>query len=441
MFESIATAAAAAATIAVLVAVARVGGRCTEKFGQPGVIGEIGVGILLGPSIVGKIWPGAWERAFDGVTVGWIERLSSAALILFLFEAGRAIDPQLLRAVGRKALIISNAAFLLPAGLGAAIAAWMHEEYSPSADRLPFILFVAAAMSVTALPVLIRILEAAGQQGTSLGVLAVGCALVDDVTAWSLFACVSALVTASGGWDVAGTIGASAALAVTLLFVVRPAVARMSRPPDWVLLALAFGSAAITDALGTHLAFGAFLAGLTVPRSMGVAPSIWARLAPLVLPIVFVRAGLATRFDLLGTAHEWVLVILITAAACLGKVGAGTIAAHWTGEPWSRAASLGVLLNARGVTELVLLTAGLHLGVITDVVYSMFVVMALVTTAVTMPLLRRTLRVELGAASRSVVRSHSTPPRTSLRLRPGTICDSNGVDRRPARRDGKEPQI
>jgi Kef-type K+ transport system membrane component KefB len=369
--------------LVVIVVVARLLGRLARRLGQPAVIGEILGGILLGPTLL----DGAVTRTlFPAETRPALAAIADVGVCVFMFLIGLHVDRGLLRGQARLASTVALAAVALPFGLGALLALHLHGNH-PTDHKLAFVLFLGTAMSVTAFPVLARILTDRGLLDTPIGGLALACAAVGDVLAWTLLAVVVAL--ADGGadpWRVALVVP----FAAVLLRLVKPRLARLAewrgeggRLTGAGMLAAAgaglFLSAAATEWMGLHAIFGAFLFGIAMPRQE--APAWLARLtAVLLLPVVFMVAGLGvdlSRLDLTALG-ELGLILLV---AIGGKVGGVLGAARLSGVRWRPASTLAILVNTRGLTELVVLTVGLQLAVIDQGLYSLMVMMALVTTA------------------------------------------------------------
>jgi Kef-type K+ transport system membrane component KefB len=386
------------AVIVVLVA-ARFAGWLFSKIGQPRVCGELMIAIALGPSLLGMIYPGATEALFPDDVRGALAGLAQIGLILFMFLIGFELDLPSLRATGHKAVMISHASIVAPIVGGVVLGMWLHPRIASEVDRLGFILFLGAAMAITAFPVLARVLQETGLNGTRLGALTLTCAAVDDVTAWCVLAIVVAVVTSSGPGDVVQIVGYSLAFVAAMLFVARPALARLHQHAVWVAIAVAFASAWVTELIGIHAIFGAFMAGLVMPRrsAQHVTDRLEAVTVNLLLPVFFVLAGLSTRVDLLDSVYLWGLAGLVIATAVAGKWGGSMLVARYTGETWRDANTIGVLMNTRGLTELVILSIGLDLGVINDTVYTIMVLMALVTTLMAAPVLRLLSRIHVAA--------------------------------------------
>lgn len=377
------------AVVVVLVAV-RFVGRLAERTGQPRVVGEIAAGIVLGPSVLGVVAPEVLHQLFPAPVIAAMQSLARFGLVLFLFLVGMHLDLSAVAAGRRTVGAVAPATVAVPFGLGLVLGLVVHPVFGGTTDPLVFALFLGCAVAVTALPVLARILSDVGLARHRVGGMALACAAVNDVVAWCLLALVTAVATASGAAGVLTTLALTIAFLAVALGVLRPVLARLPDPPIWTVLALAFGAAWAAETIGVHAIIGAFVAGVAMPRRPGWAQRTEERLdvavRTLLLPLFFVVAGLATRIDRL-TGAALLLAAALVLVATLGKVGAGALAARAAGESWRDATTLGVLLNTRGVTELVIASLGLQLGVIDPVVYTALVVMALVTTVGTAPLL------------------------------------------------------
>lgn len=384
--------------IAVVVAAAWLGGRIAEHLGQPGTIGEILAGIVLGPSLLGASWPDAMVWVFPPPVVGALGSIAQLGLVLFMFLVGLEVEPSQLRGHGRRASVISLSSIVVPVVLGIALSPMLQALVADDAEQPGFGLFIGAAMGITAFPVLARLLQQLEVDRSPVGVLAIACAAIDDVTAWCLLAATVALVTASGWGDLVLTIGAASMVVVLVLFLLRPLLRRLDPVPLPVAVALALAVAWLTDAVGVHAVFGAFLVGLAVPRETGragrIARDLEVATTRVLLPVFFVVVGLSVQLSDLGSTPALVSTAAILVVAVVGKLGGASIAARATGMSWADATGLGLLMNTRGLTEIVILTVGLELGVIDEVLYSALVVMALVTTCMAVPLLRATGAVQ-----------------------------------------------
>ena len=377
--------------VATIIMAARLAGWAISKLGQPRVHGEILAGIMLGPSLLGIVWGDALDYVFPVEVLGSLKTLAQIGLVIFMFLIGLELDLGSLRGHGHKAVLISHASIILPVVLGALLGLWLHPRLGEGIDRLGFTLFMGAAMAITAFPVLARVLQETRLNRTRLGVLTLTCAAVDDVTAWCLLAFVVAVVKSTGPADAVRIVGLSLLFLVVMLVLIKPLLARQASVPVWAALAFALLAAWITEEIGIHAIFGGFMAGAVMPRSGDIQISLHDKLETatlaLLLPIFFVVVGLATRIDMLNSAYIWGITGLVITVAVAGKWGGSMLAARATGETWQDAAAIGILMNTRGLTELVILSVGLDLGVITTTVFTIMVLMALTTTLMATPML------------------------------------------------------
>ncbi len=373
-----------------------------SKLGQARVIGEIIGGILLGPSILGRLSPALSQHLFPKSSLAAMEELSTVGLILFLFTVGMELDDAQLRRQGPRALGASFTSILIPFIAAAILAHSLRVRFAPHGiGSFAFVLFLGISMSITAFPVLARILEERRLSSTPLGTTAILCAAVDDVVAWLLLAVALTLVDTKGvRGSLALHFGLLAAYLFLMLGVVRPLAAKIARRrthPELTIsllgitIAGAFASAAATEWAGVHPLFGAFIAGICFPRVEHWQQAIRLRLemitSVLLLPLFFALTGLRTRLDLLNDAATWGWAGVILLFAIGGKVGGAVLAARWSGQGWRAALALGALLNTRGLVELIVLNIAYNVGVFTPTLFTMLVVMALVTTMCTTPML------------------------------------------------------
>ena len=390
--------------VATIVVVARLTGACFRWIGQPQVIGEMAAGILLGPSFLGWAAPQLHAALFPPASLPFLGTLSQVGLLLFMFLVGLEFNSTAIRSLGRAAAFTSAVSIALPFALGALLASYLYPRLAdPSVSFAAFSLFLGAAMSITAFPVLARILAERGLTKTGLGTLALACAAVDDVTAWCILAYIVAFVRATNEakplWI---TLAGVTLFAALMIFAVRPLLRRfrnavtpqgsITHDTMGALLLLLLLSAAMTEWLGVHLLFGAFLFGAILPRddrfANAVTESLEAVTLVLLLPIFFAFVGLRTSLVLAGGDGMWIYCVLIIVVAVVGKLGGAALAARAAGVPWRTSLAVGILMNTRGLMELVILNIGYDLGVINGAVFSMMVIMALVTTFLTTPLLR-----------------------------------------------------
>jgi Kef-type K+ transport system membrane component KefB len=389
------------AQLLVVLSAARVAGQLARLLGQPEVVGEMAAGLALGPALFGTVAPQAFASLFPARSLAPLATLSQLGVLLFMFVVGLRLDMEVLRGRTRAAVLTSNASIVLPFALGLVVAKRLGPEFVGATARGPaFALFVAAAMSVTAFPVLARILTERGLLGTRVGAVAIASAAVDDVSAWCVLAVVFAVAHAGDGLRAgAAALAGVAAYAGATALLARPLLRRAFATPAGgearpaqvgfaVLVALA--SALATEALGVHALFGAFLAGAVMPRP-GIARSVADRLdaavTTVLLPIFFAFSGLRANVGSVSGAGAWGAFLLVLAAAVVGKAGGSTLAARATGLPWREAFSVGALMNTRGLVELAILNVGLDAGVISPALFGVMALMALTTTAMAAPLL------------------------------------------------------
>ncbi len=375
-------------------------GRLFRYVGQPPVIGEVVAGILLGPSLLGRLAPDARQFLLPDSIAPFIGLIAQLGVILYMFLLGLELDTGLFRQRARATFGIAGASIAVPFLLGSLLAFYLYPRLSSQAVPFAsFALFLGVAMAVTAFPVLARILGDRGIQHTPLGTLALACAAINDVIAWCLLALVVGVAQShvDGGLMVIG--GATAFIAAMLL-VVRPLARRVAARADddasrglitlvFVMLLL---SALTAEWIGIHAIFGAFVLGAIIPHDSAIARTFTAKLEDLVtvvfLPAFFAFTGLRTQIGAVDSAEEWLLCGLIVVVATAGKFGGTCIAARLTGHGWHEAASLGVLMNTRGLMELIVLNIGLDLKIISPKLFVMLVIMALATTIATTPVLQ-----------------------------------------------------
>ncbi|MEA2698268.1 MAG: hypothetical protein QOI66_2539, partial [Myxococcales bacterium] len=387
--------------LAVVIVTARLLGTLFAKFRQPAVIGEVLAGILLGPSLLGRVAPQVSGYLLPANVAPFLSVLAQVGVILYMFLVGLELDTNLLRKRTHATVAVSHASIVVPFLLGCTLALLLYPRVASSDVPFTyFALFCGVAMSVTAFPVLARILTDRGVQTTRLGVTALACAAVDDVTAWCLLAFVVSVVKARAAGGLL-TVGLTGGFIAMMVLGVRPLLLRLVRTHERtgdvnktvltaVLVGLLFSSLA-TEFIGIHAVFGAFALGAIIPSESKIAKELLHRLEDFVvvlfLPAFFAYTGMRTQVGLLSSATEWLLCLLIIITACVGKFGGSFVAARLTGMAWRDSAALGVLMNTRGLMELIVLNIGLDLRVISPTLFAMLVIMAIVTTMATTPLL------------------------------------------------------
>jgi len=398
----------------VIVVAARAFAVVARRLRQPPVIGEIAAGVLLGPSLLGWTAPGVSELLFPITSLPTLQLLSQIGVLLFMFIVGVELEPALLRGKARAAIAVSHFSIIIPFVLGVALALGLYKPYAPAGVPFhAFALFCGIAMSITAFPVLARILEERSLTHTTLGTTAITCAAVDDVTAWSLLAFVVAITTAGSAVQTLLTIVALSVMFVGVMIVVgRPLLQRLLDPGKRegaltkehiaIVLVVMLSSALVTELIGIHALFGAFIAGAMMPVGGTFRAVLRERLesisSVLLLPVFFVYTGLRTQIGLLDDLASWAICLAIILVATAGKLGGTVVAARWSGLSWRDSVALGALMNTRGLMELVALNVGYDLGILTPAIFTMMVLMALVTTAMTGPLVSLSLGWGRGRA-------------------------------------------
>jgi K+:H+ antiporter len=387
--------------LGLVIAAARLLGSLFRHLHQPPVVGEIIAGIMLGPSVLGRGVPAVSAYLLPASVAPFLDLISQVGIILYMFLVGLELDPELLRRRGHATVAVSHASIVTPFLLGAVLALFIYPRVSsPDVPFTSFSLFMGVSMSVTAFPVLARILTDRRIHNTRMGAITLMCAAVNDVTAWCLLAFLVGIVEsrASGAFY---TIGLALAFIAAMIFAVRPAVVKLvllygnrGRITQGLMASIFVAvllSSVATDLIGIHAIFGAFALGAIIPHDSGLAREFTERLEDLVivllLPAFFAFTGMRTQIGLLGGAEDWIICAAIILVASLGKFGGSAVAARLTGLGWRDSAALGILMNTRGLMELIVLNIGLELKVISPVLFAMLVLMALVTTFATTPIL------------------------------------------------------
>jgi Kef-type K+ transport system membrane component KefB len=388
--------------VIVILGVSRLASSLFHKISQPSVIGEMIAGIILGPSLLGMLFPNIMSFLFPASSMGTLRLLSQIGVILFMFIVGTEINARHLKEKARAAVIISHTSIIVPFIMGVTVSLLIYRTFAPSNTSFTsFALFMGVAMSITAFPVLARIIEERRMSNSYLGSTAIACAAIDDVTAWCILATVIAVVKMSGIGPSVLTIFLALVFTAFMLLVLKPQLSRaigagieIGKNGNTILvcsLLLAFTSAYVTEVIGIHALFGAFLAGAIMPDTSTVRSFLRDKLAAFssvaLLPLFFAFTGLRTQISLLNDWQSWLVCAGIIAVAIAGKLGGGMLAARWAGMNWSDSISIGVLMNTRGLMELVVLNIGYDLGILSGRIFAIMVLMALVTTCMTGPLL------------------------------------------------------
>lgn len=388
--------------ILAIIATARLFAYLFNKLGQPSVIGEIVAGIVLGPSVVGYWFPGVFAFLFPEGSLTNLQFMSQIGLILFMFVVGMELDLNVLSKRAQDAVVISHASIIIPYSLGVGLAYFLYLEFAPPTIAFSsFALFMGIAMSITAFPVLARIIQERGLSSTRIGTVAIACAAADDITAWCILAAVIAIVKAGSALSAGFTILSALLYVLLMIKVVRPFLLRLgdihkdrevlSRPIVALTFLVMLGSSYLTEMIGIHALFGAFLAGAIMPPALSFRKVLINKLEDvslvLLLPLFFVFTGLRTRIGLLNEGDLWLVCGAVIGVAVLGKLGGSALAARFTGNSWKDSLTIGALMNTRGLMELVVLNIGYDLGVLTPKIFVMMVIMALVTTFMTGPAL------------------------------------------------------
>ncbi|WP_374505312.1 cation:proton antiporter [Flavobacterium sp.] len=390
------------AQIVTIIIVARFFGWIFKKIGQPTVIGEIIAGIVLGPSLLGMYFPEFSATLFPVESLGNLKFLSQIGLILFMFVIGMELDLKVLKNKANEAVVISHASIVIPFALGIGLAYFVYNRFAPEGVKfLSFSLFMGIAMSITAFPVLARIVQERGLHKTKLGAIAITCAAADDITAWCLLAVVIAIVKAGTFVSSLYIIGLAALYVLAMLLVVKPFLKRIGdlyatkdtlvKPVVAIFFLTLIISSYATEVIGIHALFGAFMTGAIMPdvpkfRTIFIEKVEDVSLI-LLLPLFFVFTGLKTEIGLINDPYLWKITGFIILVAVVGKFFGSALAAKFVGQSWPDSLTIGALMNTRGLMELIVLNIGLELKVLTPEVFTMMVIMALVTTFMTGPAL------------------------------------------------------
>ncbi len=389
--------------IGVILIAARIVGWLFRQMHQPQVVGEMTAGIMLGPSLLGWMAPSFSATVFPVASLSFLNALSQIGLVVFMFLVGLELEPKMMRGRGHTAVVTSHVSILAPFLLGSALALYLYPRLSSA--NVPFssfALFMGVSMSITAFPVLARILTEHRMLGTPVGALTIACAAVDDVTAWCILAGVVLIIRGAASampfWAMLlGTVAYACAMIFGARLWLRKLATLYQRrgkvTQDLLggILLLALASALITERLGIHALFGAFLLGVVMPKEKAFVEALKGKLehltVVLLLPLFFAFTGLRTNIGALRSSEMWGYLGLVLLVAIFGKLGGSMIASRLTGLSWREAGTVGVLMNTRGMVELVALNIGLEIGVISPALFTIMVLMALITTFMTTPAL------------------------------------------------------
>ena len=385
--------------VAVIAGFSRLLAWAFRRFGQPQVVGEMAAGILLGPTLLGLVAPGVWHSLFPPESLGFLNALSQAGLAIFMFLVGVKVDFAEMRRHSSLAVVTSNISIILPLLMGFALAGYLFPRYG-SGDPLAFALFIGTAMSVTALPVLARILTERNLLNTRLGSVAIACAAIDDITAWILLATIVAITKHDQDARPIWLMLLYVVLYGMAMFLLGKALNAWSRrihkrklPLDATLffVVIALVSGALADWIGIHALVGAFVAGLVTPRQFReqLVGKLEAITLLILIPLFFALTGIRTNLLFGGGARVWFDLFLILFVAMASKWGATMVGARIKGMDWREACQLGLMMNTRGLVGLVVLSVGQEQGILSGQLFSMMVFMALVTTFMAAPLMDR----------------------------------------------------
>ena len=390
------------AQIITIIIIARFFGWIFRKIGQPSVIGEIIAGIVLGPSVVGYYFPEFSASLFPKESLGNLQFLSQIGLILFMFVIGMELDLKVLKNKANEAVVISHASIVFPFTLGIGLAYFVYYKFAPQGiEFLSFSLFMGIAMSITAFPVLARIVQERGIHKTRLGTIVITCAAADDITAWCLLAAVIAIAKAGTFTSSIYVIALAAVYVLAMLFIVKPFLKNigdlysknqnLSKPVVAIFFLTLILSSYATEVIGIHALFGAFMTGAIMPDIVKFRNIFIEKVEDvaviLLLPLFFVFTGLRTQIGLINDPYLWKITAFIILVAVVGKFVGSALAAKFVGQSWKDSLTIGALMNTRGLMELVVLNIGYDLGVLTSEIFTMMVIMALVTTFMTGPAL------------------------------------------------------
>lgn len=383
--------------LVLIIIVCGICGLLFKKIGQPAVVGEIAAGIILGPSFLHPVLPAVSAFIFPDGSLGNLNMLSQLGLILFMFIIGMEVDFGVIKKKAGSAIMISHASIAIPFGLGVLLSYFLYKGFAtPGIPFYAFSLFIGISVSVTAFPVLARILRERGLSSTKLGNIVVACAAVDDITAWCLLAIVLSFIKGGSSETIVFILSMTIIYLMVMIFLVRPLMHRVYTKMNGgigfaLTFVMLFFSAYCSEAIGIHVLFGAFLAGVIMPANQEVRNVLIVKIEDfaliVLLPLFFVYTGLRTQIGLLNSPALWGTCALIVLVAIAGKLGGSALAARFMGESLKESLMIGALMNTRGLVELVVLNIGYDMGILTPELFTMMILMALITTLMTNPLL------------------------------------------------------
>lgn len=380
----------------VIIVLAKTFGFLCGKIGQPSAIGEIMAGIILGPSALGMLFPNFMAFLFPQNSYNSLQILSQIGLILFMFILGMELDISIIKKNPIGTIFISNISILFPFLLGVILAFFIYKKCAPSNNTfIAFALFMGISMSITAFPVLAAILREKRLTNTTIGTLTIACASIGDISAWCILALVVAISSSGAIISAFTTILLSAIFILLMLFFVRPIIRKLESKINIKILIFSLEitillmSSYITEVIGIHALFGAFLAGIVMPKNVIFRKETIAKIEDLsvvmLLPLFFASSGLRTQIGLLNQTYLWGICFLIIITAIIGKFIGSALSARFIGQTWKNALSIGVLMNTRGLMELVVINIGYDLGILSPEMFTIMLIMALFTTIITSP--------------------------------------------------------
>jgi len=380
-----------------------------NKMKQPLVVGEILAGIFLGPSFIGYFFPNTYFFIFPKNSLPNLQFISQVGLCFFMFVIGMELDMVKIKEKAKSAIVVSHSGIIFSYTLGMILSFFIYKKYAPEdISFTAFALFMGVALSITAFPVLARILQERKMTKTTIGTMAITCAASDDISAWFILAVVIAIAKSGSIMSSVFTIGLSVVFVLFMIYVIKPGMRRISAklhnsalPNNTIIgisLIVMLFSACMTEIIGIHALFGAFLAGTIMPDHSKLKHDLEMKLEDVslvvFLPIFFAFNGLRTQVGLLNSANLWILCGVVILLAVIGKLGGAALSARFMGFSWNESVSLGILMNTRGLMELVVLNIGYDLGILSPEIFAIMVIMALVTTFMTGPLLDLSLRLK-----------------------------------------------